>query len=127
VERFKLWLNRYADAWRVGDPDAIVELFAPEALYQDSPFSEPLRGREAIRAYWAQGARHSKRDVEYAAEALAADADTGLGLAHWHAEFTSAPVEHRVELDGILMAAIGEDGRCTSFREWWHRLESHDD
>jgi uncharacterized protein (TIGR02246 family) len=124
VEVFKLWLNRYADAWRVGDPDAIVELFAPEALYQDTPFSEPLQGREAIHEYWAQGVRHSKHDAEYEAEALATG--DGIGLAHWHAEFTSAPQEHRVELDGILMAAIDDDGQCTSFREWWHRLESHD-
>ncbi len=124
MEGFKLWLNRYADAWRLGDPDAIVDLFAPDARYQDSPFSEPLEGRAAIREYWAQGARHSKHDVEYEAEALAT-ADEG-GLAHWHAEFTSAPVENRVELDGILIAAIDEHGECTSFREWWHRIESHE-
>jgi len=124
VDRFKLWLNRYADAWRAGDPDALVGLFAPDARYQDSPFSEPLEGRAAIGDYWAQGVRHSKRDAEYEAQALAVSDE--VGLAHWHAEFTSAPAEHRVELDGILMAAIDEHGQCTSLREWWHRLESHD-
>jgi uncharacterized protein (TIGR02246 family) len=123
VERFTLWLNRYADAWRAGDPDAVVELFTPGALYQDSPFSEPFKGSEAIREYWAQGVRHSKRDVEYEAQALATGDD--VGLAHWHAEFTSEPAEHRVRLDGILMAKVDDSGRCRDFREWWHRLEDH--
>ena len=123
MERFKLWLERFADAWRTGDPDAVVDLFAPGARYQEAPFSEPLEGLEAIRGYWSQGVRHSRRDVEFEVEALALGKDAGL--AHWHAEFTSEPAEHRVQLDGILMASVGQDGRCTDFREWWHRLESH--
>ena len=122
MERFTLWLNRYADAWRAGDADAIVELFEPDATYQEAPFAEPLEGREAIRDYWAQGVRHTKRDVEYEAQALAMSDD--VGLAHWHGSFTTTPPdERRVELDGILMAAIDADGRCSAFREWWHRLE----
>lgn len=123
MERFKLWLARYADAWRVGDPDAIGELFTPGASYQDSPFSEPLEGREAIRDYWAQAVRHSNRDVEFEAEALATG--EGTGIAHWRSEFTSEPAAHRIQLDGILVASIDESGRCTRFREWWHRLEDH--
>jgi ketosteroid isomerase-like protein len=125
MERFMLWLNRYADAWRVGDADAIVGLFTPDAEYQDAPFSEPFHGQAAIRDYWAQAARHTKRDVEYEAQRLAESDEAGL--AHWHAEFTAEPGDRRVELDGILMATIGDDGRCSSFREWWHRLESQPD
>jgi hypothetical protein len=121
MEPFTLWLERFSDAWRLGDPDAVDDLFAPGATYQDSPFSAPLDGVDAIRAYWREGGRHSRRDVEFAAEALAARGDTGV--AHWRAEFTSEPLGHRVELDGILVATIDAAGRCTSFREWWHRLE----
>ena len=121
MDQFKLWLERLADAWRAGDPDAVADLFAPGAQYHDGPFSAPLEGVEAIRDYWAQGVRHSRRDVEFEFEALAAREDAGI--AHWRAEFTSEPAEHRVQLDGILVASIDADGRCTEFREWWHRLE----
>lgn len=125
MERFQIWLEGFSDAWRTGDQDAVADLFAPGARYHESPFAEPLEGRDAIRGYWAQGARHSRRDVEFRAEKLAADSKGGI--AHWAAEFTSEPGEHRVRLDGILMATVNADGRCTEFREWWHRIEDHDE
>lgn len=123
MDRFTLWLEGFADAWRAGDPDAVAELFAPGATYRDAPFAEPLEGLEAIRAYWAEGVRHSRRDVEFRAEALAATADGGI--AHWRAAFTSEPAGHRVDLDGILVVSLDGQGRCTTLREWWHRLEDH--
>lgn len=121
MEQFKLWLEGFADAWRAGDADAVADLFAPSALYHDGPFTEPLEGVDAIRDYWAQGVRHSRRDVEFEFEALAVGKRGGI--AHWRAEFTSEPAEHRVQLDGILVASIDKECRCTEFREWWHRLE----
>lgn len=123
MDRFDLWLTRYSEAWRLGDADAVGELFAPGARYQDTPFSPPFEGREAIRAYWEQGVRHSRRDVGFAAERLAASDDALI--AHWWGEFTSEPSVHRVQLDGILIAVVDADGLCTDFREWWHRLEDH--
>ena len=123
MERFKLWLEGFAAAWRLGDADAVADLFAPGARYQDSPFSDPLVGIEAIRDYWSQGVRHSRGDAEFEVDAVAVGA--GAGVAHWRGEFTSEPAEHRVQLDGILVATFDADGRCTDFREWWHRLEDH--
>ncbi len=123
MEGFDLWLQRFADAWRSGDPDAVAGLFAAGALYQDAPFSDPLEGIDAIRDYWAQGVRHSRGDAEFQADVLAVG--DGAGIAHWRAEFTSEPAEHRVQLDGILVARLDDAGRCTEFREWWHRLEGH--
>ena len=79
----------------------------PSALYHDGPFTEPLEGVDAIRDYWAQGVRHSRRDVEFEFEALAVGKRGGI--AHWRAEFTSEPAEHRVQLDGILVASIDAD------------------
>ena len=26
-------------------------------------------------------------------------------------------------LDGVFLARLGVDGRCTEFREWWHKQE----
>jgi hypothetical protein len=123
MERFESWLDRYAAAWRLGDSELVAELFAPTARYRDSPFAEPFEGRDAIRDYWAQGARHSRRDVEYETQVLAVGEEAGI--AHWRAEFTSEPLEHRVQLDGVLAATLDEKGLCTDFREWWHRREDH--
>lgn len=121
MERFTLWLERFGDAWRHRDPAAVDELFSPAARYQDNPFGEPLDGVDAIRGYWETASRHSGDDVEFTAKALAFDDDAGL--AHWHAEFTAKPADRHVALDGILIATLDAEGRCTDLREWWHRLE----
>ena len=123
MERFTLGLERFGDAWRHRDPEAIGDLFSPSARYQDTPFAEPLDGRDDIRDYWTRAGRHSADDVEFHAEPLAFD--DNAGIAHWHAEFTTLPAEHHVALDGILMATLDAQGRCTDLREWWHRVEEH--
>jgi hypothetical protein len=27
-----------------------------------------------------------------------------------------------MELDGIFLVKLDTDGKCTEFREWWHRI-----
>jgi len=35
-----------------------MSVFAPDAVFKETPFSEPLRGQEAIRGYWADVPLH---------------------------------------------------------------------
>ena len=42
---------------------------------QDTPFSEPLRGRAAIREYWAEKVTRSQEQVSFGYEILAAAGD----------------------------------------------------
>jgi ketosteroid isomerase-like protein len=30
-----------------------MSVFAPEPVFQDTPFAEPLRGSDAVKSYWA--------------------------------------------------------------------------
>jgi ketosteroid isomerase-like protein len=43
-------LRAVCDAWEVGDPDAAARLFAPDGVYEDPLYPEPLTGPDAIRA-----------------------------------------------------------------------------
>lgn len=119
---FAQWLDAYGRSWVEGDPQQVVALFAPDALYYETPFDEPLHGREAIRAYWTAGAQDAQRDVTFTYTVLSYAG--GLGVAHWRAGFTRVPSGSRVQLDGILQAGFDDNGRCAVFREWWHRQES---
>lgn len=117
---FKEWVERYRDAWERRDANAAAGLFTDDATYEVTPFDEPLQGREAIRDYWQQ-ATDRQRDVGVLATVLAVgDVE---GMAHWRATYTQAEGQRRVELDGVLVAAVDAQGHCTSFREWWHRRE----
>ena len=117
--RFAAWLERYKAAWETGDPTAAAALFAEDAVYAETPFAAPRRGRDAIRAYWREGAEQAQRDVRFSYKI---EAVTGaVGLSHWHCAFTRIGSGERVELDGIFRCAFDAAGLCIRFDEWWHR------
>jgi ketosteroid isomerase-like protein len=48
------WADTWQRAWEARDLDAILALYAPDAIFSSQPFREPYRGREGVRAYVAQ-------------------------------------------------------------------------
>jgi ketosteroid isomerase-like protein len=119
-ETFEGWLDAYGRAWETGDPAAAAELFTEDAVYHETPFDEPMRGRAEISDYWSDVPRFQD-DVRFSSEVVATSEREGV--AHWRADFLRLPARIPVRLDGILLARLGAEGRCAEFREWWHRQE----
>ncbi|MDQ3981225.1 MAG: nuclear transport factor 2 family protein [Actinomycetota bacterium] len=70
------WLQRYVEAWRSYDPDAVGDLFTEDAEYRYHPYDEPVRGRAAIAASWREEDRRDEPGTwEAHYEPLAIDAD----------------------------------------------------
>jgi ketosteroid isomerase-like protein len=46
-------IDEFGRGWAKAKVDVIMSVFAPEPVFQDTPFSEPLRGRDAVKGYWA--------------------------------------------------------------------------
>lgn len=121
MDEFENWLARYGYAWEAGDAQAAIELFSDDAEYFENPFDEPMIGKEAIRRYWSGGAGESQKGIHFQHRAAAVTGNKGL--AQWEATFTRVPSGNHVELNGFLMAEFDAAGRCSVFREWWHRRE----
>jgi ketosteroid isomerase-like protein len=119
LERVALdsWLQSYGAAWEGRDGTAAAELFTPDALYQETPHAEPLRGRTAIAGYWAT-VTADQDDIEFDFEILAVEGRTGI--AEWSARFRSISGNVPVELDGVFVLDFAPDGLVESLREWWH-------
>jgi limonene-1,2-epoxide hydrolase len=113
-------LEAYKRAWEARDPDAAVELFSREAEYREDPFEEPLRGANAIRAYWNEAAA-AQVHVEFDAERIWVSGRTVL--ASWHAAFTRRATAQRVRLRGFMTLEVDDHGKVWRFREWWHRRD----
>jgi SnoaL-like domain len=113
---FGEWLDAYGRAWEEFDADAGVALFTEDATYQETPFDEPKRGHDAIRALWQESV-DTQEDVTFGHEVLSEN------VARWWCSFTRTPGGKRVELDGIFLCDFADDGRCRAFREWWHARE----
>jgi hypothetical protein len=117
---FATWLERYGQAWIKRDPEAAVQLFAPDARYHETPFDAPLVGRTDIWQYW-QHVAESQESVSFQATPLAIV--KGACIARWQAKFTRVPSARRVELDGVFVLEFDSQGLCVELREWWHRRE----
>lgn len=117
VEAFDRWLTHYSQASQENDAQASAELFAQDARYYESPFAEPLIGREAIYRYWRQGAE-TLTDKTSAHEIWAVRENRGI--ARWQSHFVNNRSGQRAALDCIFLVEFDEDGLCSVFREWWH-------
>lgn len=112
------WLGAYGRAWEQRDPEAVVRLFTPDALYYETPFLKPARGRVEIREYWA-AATGKQEEVCFSHEVLAVSGRRGM--ARWQSRFRRGAGGSRVRLDGVFVLEFDQDGLCRELREWWHR------
>ncbi len=117
LSAFDEWLAAYSRAAAKDDPAASVALFADDARYFESPFDEPLIGREAIYRYWADGARDlTDRQATHEVLALLGS----VGIARWRGRFVIRATGEAMTLDCIFLVEFDEAGLCRLFREWWH-------
>ena len=111
-------LEKMKRGWEGRDVDVMVALFSDDAEYREDPFEEPLRGANAIRAYW-NDAVASQANIEFDAERTWVSGRTIL--SSWHVAFTRRVNAERVRLRGFMTLELDDEGRVTRFREWWHR------
>ncbi len=124
-DTFSAWVNTLIRAWENRDAQAAADLFTNNATYQENPFDEPLRGRAAIRAYWADLPR-TQDDIRADFEVL--NVTETSGVARWSASYTRIPTGDRVQLEGVFIASFDPDGtQAHTFREWWHQRETRSD
>jgi len=118
LDGFKKWMEAYRTASVEGDLKAAAELFSKNAEYYETPFSNPIIGRDAIHRYWSEAA-HAQKDVQFSYEILAVKGS--LGMALWRGNFISVQSGSQVLLDGVFLVEFDGQGECSKLREWWHR------
>lgn len=116
-KQFMEWLQVYGKASQENDARASSELFTQDALYFETPFDEPITGREAIYQYWFKGAQTLK-DKESSYQILSVK--DNVGIARWQSQFTVIDSGKRHALDCLFLVEFDENGLCCVFREWWH-------
>ena len=120
-ESLRIWLEDYGLAWEERDPEAVGKLFTEDATYQETPFTQPMRGREAIREYWSRVVATGQEEIRFRHEVLAINEATAI--AHWWASFARVSSKARVSLDGIVLLTFDTAGLCKELREWWVRKD----
>ena len=109
------WVSSYARAWETADEELIASLFSEDASYRSSPFRDPFRGHDEIRAYWRRGAG-AQRETRVRTGRPFVDGSR-VAVEWWT---TMIDDDEEVTLPGCLLLRFRADGRCCDLREYWH-------
>ncbi len=115
------WIEAYRRAWEDRDDEALGALFTRDAVYRSHPFRDPLRGREAIRAYW----RDATGPLTSAAVEFGMPVTDGPRTAvEWWAILRDEQATST--LPGALLLRFDDQGKCEELREYWHIAAGQD-
>ena len=110
------WVEGYSQAWGTYDHEQIGALFSEDAVYFTDPFSEPVRGREAIVADWlADRDEAGTYEGSYRPVLVAGDEAVARGYSRYYN--TNGTI--RDEYDNLFLLRFDADGRCAEYREWY--------
>jgi ketosteroid isomerase-like protein len=110
-------IDTFGRGWAKPDLEVLMSVFAPEAVYVETPFSEPLRGVSAIRRFWVEVPLHQSEITVSSGEIFAA--------GPWFStEFKCVFRRRRsgqwVDARGAIFCETAE-GKITEMRMYWHR------
>ncbi len=110
------WLDGYSQAWSTYDPEQSGALFSADAVYWYDPFTEPLRGREAIVADWLED-RDEAGTYEGAYRPVLVAGDQAVARGYSRYLNTNGTVAD--DFDNLFLLRFDADGRCAEYREWY--------
>ncbi len=116
-EAYRQLLETFGRGWEGGDVDTIVSVFAPDAVFLETPFSERSVGGDAIRAYW--------KDIPVNQAEVTFKAGEIYAAGPWFAaEFRCTYRRRRtgewVDARGAMFCET-KDGKISELRMYWHR------
>lgn len=110
-------MDIFGKGWSRGDLDLLMSVYVDDAVFIETPFSEPLRGVEAIRRYWA--------DVPYHQSEVSFSSGEIYSAGPWFStEFKCVFRRRRtgewVDARGAIFCELKGD-RIGEMRMYWHR------
>jgi ketosteroid isomerase-like protein len=103
--------------WEKGDVEAICSVFTDDAVFLETPFSQPDTGIAAIRAYW--------RDIPVTQAEVRFQSGEIYAAGPWFATefrctFRRRRTGEQVDARGALFCET-KDGKISEMRMYWHR------
>ena len=109
-------VNTYIEMMCASDIDGILSLYAPDATAEDPVGNEPVRGVEALRAFYAAVA--PALQVELRGPICVAGNQCAFPLL---AQLTLGDAPQYLDATDVL--SFNDDGKITSMRAFWNPAE----
>lgn len=110
-------VDTFGKGWAKGDIPLLMSVFSDDAVFIDTPFGEPRKGREAILLYWRDVPVHQAEVTFSSGEIFAAGP---WFSAEYKVTFRRRRTGEWVEARGAMFCETA-DGRISELRMYWHR------
>ena len=118
IEPAQHWANTWQRAWEELDTDAIVALYADNALLSTEPFREPYLGRDGVRAYIDAVFGEEENPAVHVGDPIV---DGNRAAVSWWASLRENAVG--ITLAGTSILQFNEDGLVTEQWDAWNTIE----
>lgn len=113
------WLDGYIAAWASNNQADIGDLFTDDAVYSYRPWENDkvtVRGRDSIVESWL---RHPDEPTSWEAfyQPYVVEGSRAVAVG-WSRYFATGEDPEKTYHNAYLLE-FGEDGRCSSFHEFW--------
>lgn len=113
----RLLVDEFGRGWAKGKTDVLMAVFADDPVFVETPFSDPMRGRDAVRGYWAEVPLNQSEITFTSGEIFAVGP---WFSAEFRLLFRRRRTGEWVEARGAMFCET--DGtRITEMRMYWHR------
>ena len=116
-EQGRTIIDTFGKGWSKPDIDLLMSIFAPDAVFVETPFSASIRGSEAIRRWWL--------DVPFSQSEITFSSGEIHAAGPWFStEFKCVFRRKRtgewVDARGAIFCEM-DGGLVTEMRMYWHR------
>jgi ketosteroid isomerase-like protein len=110
-------IDDFGQGWSRGNVDLLMSVFAADMVFVETPFSEPLRGAEAVRRYWLEIPLHQSEVTFSSGEIFAAGP---WFSTEFKCVFRRKRTGEWVDARGAIFCET-DGAKITEMRMYWHR------
>jgi ketosteroid isomerase-like protein len=117
-DQYRRLLDTFARGWEQGDVEAMVSVFADDAVLRETPFAKEDSGIAALRAYW-RTLPQSQAEADFKTGEIF-EAGAAWFASEFRLTFRRRRTGEKVDARGALFCETKE-GKITEMRMYWHR------
>jgi len=110
-------IDEFGQGWARGKPDLMMGCFSADPVFIETPFSDPLKGVEAVRGYWADVPMHQSEISFSSGEIFAAGP---WFSTEFKCTFRRRRTGEWIEAKGAIFCET-DGAKITEMRMYWHR------
>ena len=110
-------IDTFGNGWSKGNIDLLMSVYSPDAVFIETPFTQPLRGQEEVRRYWLDVPYHQSEITFSSGEIFAAGP---WFSTEFKCVFRRRRTGEWVEARGAIFCETSAQ-LITEMRMYWHR------